>query len=221
MRLLLVEDDKQLGDGICAGLALEGYTVDWVRNGNTAEEALQKGQFDLVVLDLGLPYRTGIDILKEMRARGDTTPVLVLTARDTVADRIKGLDSGSDDYMTKPFDLDELSARIRALLRRSAGQTSSLITHGAITIDLAAHAVLLDNKPVEISPREFAILRILMSNTGRVLSRSRLEETLYGWETDVESNAVEVHIHRLRRKLGANLIRTVRGVGYLINKADS
>lgn len=221
MRLLLVEDDKQLGDGICAGLALEGYTVDWVRNGNTAEDALRNGQFDLVVLDLGLPYRSGIDILKEIRARGDTTPVLVLTARDTVADRIKGLDSGSDDYMTKPFDLDELSARIRALLRRSAGQTSSLITHGPITIDLTAHAVLLDGKPVEISPREFAILRILMSNTGRVLSRSRLEETLYGWETDVESNAVEVHIHRLRRKLGSNLIRTVRGVGYLIDKVDS
>lgn len=221
MRLLLVEDDKQLGDGIRAGLALEGYTVDWVRNGSTAEDALRSGQFDLVVLDLGLPHRSGIDILKEMRVRGDTTPVLVLTARDTVADRIKGLDSGSDDYMTKPFDLDELSARIRALLRRSAGQTSSLITHGAITIDLAAHAVTLDGRPVEISPREFAILRILMSNTGRVLSRSRLEETLYGWETDVESNAVEVHIHRLRKKLGSNLIRTVRGVGYLIGKADS
>lgn len=221
MRLLLVEDDKQLGDGICAGLALEGYTVDWVRNGSTAEETLRSGHFDLVVLDLGLPYRSGIDILKEMRVRGDTTPVLVLTARDTVADRIKGLDSGSDDYMTKPFDLDELSARIRALLRRSAGQTSSLITHGAITIDLAAHAVTLDGKLVEISPREFAILRILMNNTGRVLSRSRLEETLYGWETDVESNAVEVHIHRLRKKLGSNLIRTVRGVGYLIGKADS
>ncbi len=221
MRLLLVEDDKQLGDGICAGLALEGYTVDWARNGNTAEDALLNEQFDLVVLDLGLPYRSGIDLLKGMRSRGNTTPVLVLTARDTVADRIKGLDSGSDDYMTKPFDLDELSARIRALLRRSAGQTSSLITHGAITVDLAAHAVMLDDKPVEISPREFAILRMLLSSTGRVLSRSRLEETLYGWETDVESNAVEVHIHRLRRKLGSNLIRTVRGVGYLIDKADS
>ncbi|MHB8623539.1 MAG: response regulator [Sulfuricaulis sp.] len=221
MRLLLIEDDKQLGDGIRAGLALEGYTVDWVRNGNAAEEALLNAQFDLVVLDLGLPHRSGIDILKELRARGDATPVLVLTARDTVADRIKGLDSGSDDYMTKPFDLDELSARVRALLRRSVGQASSSITHGNIIIDPAAHVVLLDGKPVEISPREFAILRILMSNIGRVLSRSRLEETLYGWETDVESNAVEVHIHHLRRKLGGNLIRTVRGVGYLIDKEES
>ncbi len=221
MRLLLVEDDRQLGDGIRAGLVLEGYTVDWAENGGSAEEALKSEHFDLVVLDLGLPHRSGIEILQSLRARGNTTPVLVLTARDTVADRIKGLDSGGDDYMTKPFDLDELNARIRALLRRSAGHASPVMQYGTIAIDPAAHTVTQDGKPVEISPREFAILRTLLSNAGRVLSRSRLEEALYGWETDIESNAVEVHIHHLRKKLGSSLIRTVRGVGYVVNKTDS
>ena len=221
MRLLLVEDDKHLGDGIRAGLALEGYTVDWVDNGNSAEEALKNEHFDLVILDLGLPQRSGIDVLKSMRARGNKTPVLVLTARDTIADRVKGLDSGGDDYMTKPFDLGELTARLRALLRRSTGQALPVLQHGSITIDPAARAVAVDGAPVEVSPREFAILRALLMNAGRVMSRSQLEEALYGWGTDVDSNTVEVHIHHLRKKLGSNLIRTVRGVGYLVGKADS
>lgn len=221
MRLLLVEDDKQLGDGIRAGLALEGYTVDWVDNGSSADEALKNERFDLVVLDLGLPRRSGIDVLKSMRARGNATPVLILTAWDTVADRVKGLDSGGDDYMAKPFDLDELTARIRALLRRSAGQTLPVIQHGSITIDPAARTVVADGNPVDISAREFVVLRALIMHAGRVMSRSQLEEALYGWGTDVESNAVEVHIHHLRKKLGGSLIRTVRGVGYMINKANS
>jgi len=221
MRLLLVEDDKQLGDGICAGLGLEGYTVDWVHDGNSAEEVLQKERFDIVVLDLGLPHRSGIDILKDLRERGNSTPVLVLTARDTVSDRVNGLDSGGDDYMTKPFDLDELNARIRALLRRSTGHVAPFVQHGPIMLDPAAHAVTVDGQPVDVSPREFAILRALLTNAGQVLSRSRLEETLYGWGTDIESNAVEVHIHHLRKKLGSSLIRTVRGVGYMVDKTDS
>ena len=221
MRLLLVEDDKQLGDGIRAGLALEGYTVDWVDNGNSADEALKNERFDLIVLDLGLPRRSGIDVLKSMRARGNATPVLILTAWDTVADRVRGLDSGGDDYMAKPFDLDELTARIRALLRRSAGQTLPVIQHGSITIDPAARTVVADGNPVDVSAREFAVLRALIMHAGRVMSRSQLEEALYGWGTDVESNAVEVHVHHLRKKLGGGLIRTVRGVGYMINKANS
>ena len=221
MRLLLVEDDRQLGDGICAGLGLEGYDVDWVHDGNSAEEVLQKDHFDIVVLDLGLPQRSGIEILKSLRERGNSTPVLVLTARDTVVDRIKGLDSGGDDYMTKPFDLDELNARLRALLRRSTGHVAPFVQHGPIMLVPAAHAVTVDGEQVDVSPREFAILRALLTNAGQVLSRSRLEEALYGWGTDVESNAVEVHIHHLRKKLGTALIRTVRGVGYMVDKIDS
>jgi two-component system response regulator QseB len=221
MRLLLVEDDRQLGDGICAGLGLEGYDVDWVHDGNSAEEVLQNDRFDVVVLDLGLPQRSGIEILKSLRERGNSTPVLVLTARDTVVDRIKGLDSGGDDYMTKPFDLDELNARLRALLRRSTGHVAPFVQHGPIMLVPASHAVTVDGEQVDVSPREFAILRALLTNAGQVLSRSRLEEALYGWGTDVESNAVEVHIHHLRKKLGSTLIRTVRGVGYMVDKIDS
>lgn len=221
MRLLLVEDDRQLGDGICAGLGLEGYDVDWVHDGNSAEEVLQKDRFDVVVLDLGLPQRSGIEILKSLRERGSSTPVLVLTARDTVTDRIKGLDSGGDDYMTKPFDLDELNARLRALLRRSTGHVAPFVQHGSIMLDPASHAVTVDDAPVDVSPREFVILRALLTSAGQVLSRTRLEEALYGWGTDVESNAVEVHIHHLRKKLGSTLIRTVRGVGYMVDKIDS
>jgi DNA-binding response OmpR family regulator len=216
MRLLLVEDDSLLGDGIRAGLRLGGYTVDWVKDGRAAQLALEAEEYGLVVLDLGLPRLSGLELLRWLRQAGQSLPVLILTARDTVADRVKGLDSGADDYLVKPFDLEELVARVRALLRRSGGRASPLLEHGGIALDLAAHRVTRLGLTVELSPREFAILQQLLENTGRVLSRERLEQSLYGWNEEVESNAVEVHIHHLRKKLGSELIRTVRGVGYMI-----
>lgn len=219
MRLLLVEDDPLLGDGLRAGLALEGYTVDWLRDGNSAEAALQSGHYELMVLDLGLPGRSGMEILKGLRRRGSDLPVLILTARDAVEDRILGLDSGADDYMLKPFDLDEVAARLRALRRRHGGRADNAIHHGEITLDTAAHTVSQAGVPVELSPREFAVLELLLQNQGRVMSRARLEEDLYSWEGDVESNAIEVYIHHLRKKLGSALIRTIRGVGYIIDPA--
>jgi len=217
MRLLLVEDDPLLGDGIRAGLSMDDYSVDWFQDARTAEMALQSEQYDLMVLDIGLPDKSGLEILKHLRQRGQTLPVLILTARDAVSDRITGLDSGADDYMTKPFDLDELSARLRALLRRSGGRASSEIHHGDITLDPAAHSVSRNGKTVELSPREYAVLHLLLENVGKVMSRSRLEEGLYSWDGDVESNAIEVYIHHLRKKLGGELIRTIRGVGYIID----
>jgi DNA-binding response OmpR family regulator len=218
MRLLLVEDDSILGDGIRTGLTQEGYAVDWVTDGYLAGHALQSEHYDLLVLDLGLPRRSGLDVLKELRAGGSNLPVLILTARDTVRDRVAGLDSGADDYLIKPFALDELFARTRALLRRSGERGAPVIRHGAITLDPAARKVSRDGVPVELSAREFALLQTLLENTGRVLSRTRIEQSLYAWGDEVESNAVEVHIHHLRRKLGASLIRTIRGVGYVIDK---
>lgn len=218
MRLLLVEDDALLGDGICEGLRQAGFAVDWLRDGRAAQLALEDESHALMVLDLGLPRLSGMDLLAWLRGRGSALPVLILTARDTVQDRVQGLDSGADDYLVKPFDLEELAARIRALLRRQAGRAAPLIRHGALTLDPAAHLVTHDGKPVELSPREFTILEILLENAGRVQSRERLEQSLYGWEGEVESNALEVHIHHLRRKLGSNLIRTLRGVGYVIEK---
>ncbi|MDH5301587.1 MAG: response regulator transcription factor [Gammaproteobacteria bacterium] len=219
MRLLIVEDDQLLGDGIQVGLTQEGYAVDWVEDGEAAETAMKTNEYELVVLDLGLPKKAGLDVLKGMRARDIDTPVIVLTAQDTVEDRILGLDSGADDYITKPFDLDELGARIRALLRRRGGRTSPVIQHNSITLDPASHTVTKEGKSVDISPREFTILLLLLENMGKVMSRSRLEEGLYAWNDEVESNTVEVHIHHLRKKLGAELIRTIRGVGYIIDKA--
>lgn len=218
MRLLLVEDDSLLGDGIRAGLRLDGHTVDWVKDGIAAQLALEAEEYSLVVLDLGLPRLSGLDLLRWLRQSGATLPVLILTARDTVADRVKGLDGGADDYLVKPFDLEELAARIRSLLRRSSGRASPLLTHGEITLDPAAHRIMRNGQTVELSPREFAILQRLMESAGRALSREQLEQSLYGWNEEVESNAVEVHIHHLRKKLGAELIRTVRGVGYMIDK---
>lgn len=217
MRLLLVEDDPLLGDGIRAGLSLDDYSVDWFQDGRSAEMALQSEHYDLAVLDISLPDKSGLDILKQLRQRGDSLPVLILTARDAVSDRIAGLDSGADDYMTKPFDLDELSARLRALLRRSGGRASSEIHHGELTLDPAAHSVTRSGKPVDLSPREYAVLHLLLENIGKVMSRGRLEEGLYSWDGDVESNAIEVYIHHLRKKLGTDLIRTIRGVGYIID----
>lgn len=217
MRLLLVEDDPILGDGLQAGLRQGGYTVDWLRDAASADAALATEHFEIMVLDLGLPDRSGLTVLSKLRQRGDDTPVLILTARDAIEDRIKGLDSGADDYMLKPFDLDELAARLRALLRRHGGRAENRIVHGGITLEPAAHAVSLDGKPIDLPPREYAVLQLLLEHSGRVMSRSRLEESLYSWDGEVESNAIEVYIHHLRKKLGSALIRTIRGVGYIID----
>ncbi len=216
MRLLLVEDDPMIGDGVQRGLRQEGHTVDWVRDGAAAQLALAEGVHEMLLLDLGLPHLSGLDLLAGLRRQGVELPVLVITARDAVADRVKGLDAGADDYLVKPFDLDELSARIRALMRRRGGRASPLIEHGALTLDPATRAVTLDGRPVSLSGREFALLHALLERPGMPLSRAQLEERLYGWGEEVESNAVEVHIHSLRRKLGAAWIRNVRGVGYLV-----
>lgn len=218
MRLLLVEDDNLLGEGIRAGLAQAGFAVDWVKDGEQARAALDSEPYALMVLDLGLPRLSGEEVLRRLRAKNNPLPVLILTARDTVADRVKGLDAGADDYLVKPFDLDELTARLRALLRRSGGRAAPVIQHGNLAVDPAAHAVTLDGAPVDLPPKEFAILLHLLENAGRVSSREQLEQSLYGWGEEVESNAVEVHIHHLRKKLGAELIRTLRGVGYMIDK---
>jgi two-component system response regulator QseB len=218
MRLLLVEDDELLGDGLRIGLKQAGYTVEWLKDGATAHQALQQEQFDLVVLDLGLPRQSGLEVLKNLRKSGNTVPVLILTARDSVEDRVQGLDCGGDDYLVKPFDLDELCARLRALQRRSSGRVEPLIEHGELIVDPAAHKVSLAGNEINLSTSEFALLHYLLDNKGRVIPRSRLEEMLYGWEGEVESNALEVFIHHLRKKLGRDLIRTVRGVGYVIEK---
>jgi DNA-binding response OmpR family regulator len=214
----LIEDDPLLGDGIRVGLSQEGYTVDWVNDGRMALEALKNENYDLALLDIGLPHISGLEVLKTARDQGRDTPVLILTARDTIEDRIKGLDLGADDYLTKPFDLGELGARIRALLRRSKGHASPKLTHDGIELDPATHAVIFHGEKVELPRTEFTILQILLSEKGRVLSKSRLEQSLYGWNKDIDSNAIEVHIHHLRKKFGNDLIRTVRGVGYVIDK---
>jgi DNA-binding response OmpR family regulator len=221
MRVLLVEDDELLGDGLRAGLKQSGFAVDWVTDGRMAQLALENEEYALMVLDIGLPVISGIDLLKWLRGRNGELPVLMLTARDTVADRVAGLDSGADDYLVKPFDLDELVARLRALLRRAVGKANPALQHGALRLDPAAHSATLGGQAVELSAREFSILHELLHNAGRVLSREQLEQRLYGWGEEVESNSVEVHIHHLRKKLGAELIRTVRGVGYTIDREPS
>jgi DNA-binding response OmpR family regulator len=217
MRLLLVEDDKLLGEGIYAGLNQAGYAVDWVRDGEAAESAAMSEEYDCMVLDIGLPRQSGLEVLDHIRARGKDTPVLMLTARDTVPDRVAGLDHGADDYMIKPFDLDELQARIRSIMRRHSGRASPLLSCGDIELDPVAHCVKKAGAVVDLSPRCFAILHTLLENKGRVMSRTRLEESLYSWKDEIDSNAVEVHIHHLRKKLGSDLIRTIRGVGYTIS----
>ncbi len=216
MRILLAEDDPLLGEGLRGGLVQGGFAVDWVTDGAQAQIALATHRYDAVVLDLGLPRVEGMDVLKGLRARGDATPVLILTARDAIDARIAGLDAGADDYLAKPFDLGELQARLRALLRRAQGQPAPLMRHGALLLDPAARSVSFEGRAVDLSAREFAILQALLVNAGRVLSRAQLEEKLYGWGDEIESNAVEVFIHHLRRKLAPELIRTVRGVGYMI-----
>jgi len=223
MRVLLVEDDELLGDGLSTGLTQARYTVDWLKDGVSADQALRTEDFDIVVLDLSLPKMPGITVLQNLRSRGKTVPVLILTARESIEDRVKGLDSGADDYLTKPFDLDELCARLRALQRRFSSRAAPLLTYKNISLDPASHAVTLDDKPINVSRREFSLLQKLLENTGRVLSREHLTQSLYGWGSDVDSNALEVHIHNLRKKLGQNVIHTIRGVGYLVdkNKDDS
>lgn len=218
MRLLLVEDDAILGDGLKAGLSLEGYAVDWLTDGAQADEALKMNVYDLIVLDLNLPRMDGMTVLKNLRKRKDSTPVLVLTARDGVPERIAGLDNGADDFVCKPFDLAEICARLRALARRKEGHGLPLLEHKGVTIDPAAHQVYYHGTAVELSQKEYEILNYLMGHIGHVTSRARLEEALYAWGSEVESNAVEVHIHHLRKKLDANLIRTIRGVGYIIDE---
>jgi two-component system, OmpR family, response regulator QseB len=219
MRILLVEDDELLGDGLRAGLAQYGYTVDWLKDGFTADQALRTENFDVVVLDIGLPKLLGIQVLQNLRSRGQATPVIILTAKESIEDRVKGLDSGADDYLTKPFDLDELRARLRALQRRSNTRAEPLLIHDNITMDPAAHMVKFHDNVINVSRREFALLQKLLENAGRVLSREHLAQSLYGWGEDVDSNALEVHIHNLRKKFGSDFIHTIRGIGYMIDKS--
>ena len=217
MRVLLIEDDGLLGDGVKVGLQQAGWTVDWVRDGDAAQKALRSGVFNLVVLDLGLPKTPGLEVLRWLRARGNRVPVLILTARDAVKERVTALDGGADDYVAKPFDLEELCARVRALHRRSVGNASPLLCHGKIEIDTCARSVTCDGQEIALSPKEFAILQALVENAGKVVPRERLMTSIYGWDDDVGSNVLEVHIHHLRRKLVAASLKAVRGVGYRLN----
>jgi len=218
MRVLLVEDDALLGDGIRAGLKQSGFAVDWAQDGLAAKLALETEAYALLILDLGLPKLSGTDLLNWLRGRELKLPVLILTARDRVSDRVAGLNAGADDYLIKPFDLDELIARLNALLRRSASPVTLTLQHAGIELVPATHQVSKNGQAIELSAREFSLLHELLANVGRVLSREQLENHLYGWGEEVESNSVEVHIHHLRKKLGPELIRTLRGVGYVIDK---
>lgn len=221
MRVLLAEDDVLLGDGLRAGLRQQGFQVDWVRDGEAAERELHAEPYAAAVLDLGLPRKDGLDVLAAVRAAGLVLPILVLTARDAVPDRVRGLDRGADDYVVKPVDLLELGARLRALIRRAHGQPSDALTVGQLVLDPAARTVMIEGRAVSLAAREFDLLHVLMLHRARVLSREQIEQHLYSWGQEVESNAVEVHIHHLRRKLGSGLIRTVRGVGYVLHTDDS
>lgn len=218
MRVLLVEDDEMLLDGLQAGLGLHGFQVEAVALLNDAEAALRAARFDAVVLDIMLPDGSGLDLLRKLRAKADTTPVLLLTARDTVAERVHGLDLGADDHLGKPFDLDELAARLRAVVRRGQGRSAPILAFGSLSLDPARREVTLSGEQVSLSRREFAVLEALMERPGVILSREDLQERLYGWLDEVESNAVEVHVHKLRSKLGRDAIRTIRGVGYRLGE---
>jgi len=218
MRVLLVEDDPMIGRAVEAGLHGAGYAVDWVRDGAEAELAVGTGVYDLALLDLGLPRRDGIEILKGVRRSGGKLPILIITARDSVADRISGLDAGADDYLVKPFDLDELLARARAVIRRQRGRSSPETTYGQLSLDPVTRVVMFRGVAVDLSAREFAVLETLMKEPGAVVSREKLEDAVYGWGEEVGSNSIEVHLHHLRRKLSAELIRNVRGVGYRVPK---
>ena len=219
MRLLLVEDDRMIGESVQKGLRLEGFSVDWAQDGRSAELALEAERYDCVLLDLGLPRKDGLELLHDLRARRDTVPVVVITARDAVPERIKGLDAGADDYLVKPFDLDELAARVRAVVRRRDGRAEPAIEHLGLVLRPATHEATFEGQPLMLSQREFAVLEALLTRPGAILSRAQLEERIYGWGEEVESNAVEVFVHGLRRKLGADFIRTVRGAGYMVPKS--
>lgn len=216
MRILLVEDDTLLGNGVCAGLRRDDNAIDWVKNGETALSAVLETQYDCIILDIGLPKMSGLDVLKKMRGSNNDTPVLILTAQDELSDRVKGLDAGADDYLVKPFEFAELSARLRALTRRTRGKASEIIQYSNLKIDTTAHTVEYNNLAVELSRREFALLVELVTNQGRVLSRHHLEQKLYSWGDEIESNTIEVYIHHLRKKLQTDLIKTVRGIGYIV-----
>ena len=218
MRLLLVEDDAMIGDTVLRLLRTEHYAVDWVRDGAMADQALLSAEYDLVLLDLGLPKRDGLDVLRALRGRRSTVPVLIATARDGVADRVAGLDAGADDYVVKPYDTDELLARIRALLRRSAGRAEPALEHKGVSLNPATREAAVNGQAVSLSAREWAVLEPLLARPGVVLSRAQLEEKLFSWKDDVSSNAVEVYIHGVRKKLGNDIIQTVRGLGYLVPK---
>jgi len=218
MRILLVEDDPSLGDGLSIGLRQVGHAVDWVRDGVAADLALKTEEFDLLVLDLGLPGLEGMTVLQRLRGRGQALPVLILTARDATHVKVQALDAGADDYLVKPIDLDELAARARALARRSAGHAAPLLTLGDLELDPAARMARLEGVPVDLSGREFALLLALAENAGRAMTRTQLEGAVYGWQDEPGSNTIEVHVHHLRRKLGTERIRTLRGIGYLIPK---
>lgn len=218
MDLLLVEDDEMLGDGVQTVLQRRGLGIDWVRDGISAMQSLKSYRYDVLVLDLNIPWLSGLEVLARLREEGNQIPVLVLTARSEVVDRVAALDSGADDYVVKPFDIDELCARIRALHRRHHGQEQLCLQHGDLILDPAARTVMVQNNNVSLSAKEFDILQALMENMGRVMSRQKLNETVYCLDDEVESNAIEVHIHHLRKKLGDHPIRTVRGVGYVVEK---
>jgi len=218
MRILLVEDDVLLGEGLYAGLQRECYSLDWVKNGETALIAMMETEYDVVILDIGLPKMSGLEVLRQARSQGNKLPVLILTARDAVTDRVDGLDAGADDYLVKPFEFEELCARLRALSRRSRGLTEHIINYRSIELDTAAHTVKSGDQNIELSRREFSLLEELLSSAGRVLSKAHLEQKLYSWGDEIGSNTIEVHIHHLRKKFGSQLIKTVRGVGYIIAK---
>jgi len=216
MRLLLVEDDPMIGASVQKGLRQDSFSVDWVRDARNAETALATHSYDMLLLDIGLPDRSGAELLKSLRRGGSDVPVMIITARDAVSDRVAGLDSGADDYMVKPFDLDELAARIRAVLRRRAGRADAVIRIGDVTFDPASRRVTSGGRELTLSARELALLEVLLHRPGAILSRAQLEERIYGWGEEIGSNAVEVYIHALRRKLGSDFIKTVRGVGYVV-----
>jgi two-component system response regulator QseB len=216
VRILLVEDDTLLGDGVCAGLRRDGNSVDWVKNGETALSAVAETQYDSIILDIGLPKMNGLEVLRRMRESNNDTPVLILTAQDDIADRVNGLDAGADDYLVKPFEFAELCARLRALTRRNRGMSSETVQYKDIIIDTVAHTVNYGNQPVTLSRREFSLLFELITNQGRVLSRHHLEQKLYSWGDEIESNTIEVYIHHLRKKFYTELVTTVRGIGYIV-----
>lgn len=220
MRILLVEDDELLGEGLVTALVSTGHVVDWFRSGTTGLAAAQAEEFGLLLLDLGLPGLDGVELLRRLRAKGHALPVIILTARDTLEARVAGLDSGADDYLVKPFEVDELHARIRAVVRRRQGRADPVLTHGDLTLDPVGRRATWQGEELSLPRREFDLLTTLVENAGRIISREQLEQRLYGWQDDVASNAVEVHVHHLRKKLAPSLIRTVRGAGYIVDRRD-